>query len=904
MAAFNLSGVTGIGRAVLVAILSLRQQGSVLWTTGGAAPPINTVLPVLSGAATPGSTLTTTTGTFTGSGTLTYATRWQRSTDTGASWSVIAGQTGLTYVTTGEAENTQIRAQRQATNSAGSSAWASSNVITVTSAAATAPARTTASTLTRNGDTITSAGSVWTGTAPLTFNYGWQRRTAGGGTWANIVGFEPGAGIANTFSIRPEDAGYDIRMTERAINSAGSTGNLTSANFINVAVTASAPVNTTAPTVSGGTTVGSILTHSGDTWTGSPTPTFTYAWQRSVSMGAWTAISGATSASYTLVSADAGNRVRLVKTGTNASGSASATSNIITVEAETGPTAGTLTNPPVSARLGVLDNGSARPFINHFKQATPWERNGGGMGWDGLRAAGHITDTGQIVSIPASGDPGIIARALYGFTSESGASGRWRLRWDGRSTVSVFGVSNLSVVAGNNSTANSNEIQFDFTTGDGGTNVAIVFTSISAGGGNIRNISLVHQEDWADADLGKIYRQQYLDEIRNYRCLRFDEWMGILRTEEAGGLRVTTWASRALPADEMFTRRYVPHEWQVELCHLVGADGWFILPTAATDDYFSNAATWFNTNYNDPKRVCYMEYSTKTWDFAGTAQAHYTADMGRIAFDTAGGGAEYLNWYGMRTTQMAQAFRAVWGSSTRLKVVIQNQADWVGNAYEVLVAPMWQSRNGTLGLPAYVAPHTMVDVLTVHAQLDGGMAYNYNGEAALMETWRASNSETVFFNMMRDQLLTAAHTHQSDTEIRTLEMMTPKWEDYIDMCVTYDLEIAFYEVGNHLNGVLRAAPDNPALMSALHRFSASAQMGTVYANTFTALQALPGSTGVALGPMCMSVEVRAPDDNIMHGLQRWLGDHNGAWTAVNAINQANNGPAGRGATDFIGSIET
>jgi hypothetical protein len=50
------------------------------------------------------------------------------------------------------------------------------------------------------------------------------------------------------------------------------------------------PVNTVAPAVSGTATVGQTLSSTTGTWTGLPTPTFTYQWQRAGSN-----ISGATS---------------------------------------------------------------------------------------------------------------------------------------------------------------------------------------------------------------------------------------------------------------------------------------------------------------------------------------------------------------------------------------------------------------------------------------------------------------------------------------------------------------------------------------------------------------------------------------------------------------------------------
>jgi hypothetical protein len=91
-----------------------------------------------------------------------------------------------------------------------------------------------------------------------------------------------------------------------------------------------APFNTIAPVVSGTNTVGSLLTTTNGTWSGSLPITYTYQWLRN-----GLNISGATSSNYTLVTADTSNVVSCRVTATNSVGSANATSNSLTIyEAE------------------------------------------------------------------------------------------------------------------------------------------------------------------------------------------------------------------------------------------------------------------------------------------------------------------------------------------------------------------------------------------------------------------------------------------------------------------------------------------------------------------------------------------------------------------------------------------
>lgn len=82
-----------------------------------------------------------------------------------------------------------------------------------------------------------------------------------------------------------------------------------------------APVNTALPTLSGTAQVGSLLTATNGTWTGTPTPTFARAWLR----GGIT-IPGASGLTYTLVAADEGEIISVRVTASNSAGSVPAVS--------------------------------------------------------------------------------------------------------------------------------------------------------------------------------------------------------------------------------------------------------------------------------------------------------------------------------------------------------------------------------------------------------------------------------------------------------------------------------------------------------------------------------------------------------------------------------------------------
>jgi len=87
------------------------------------------------------------------------------------------------------------------------------------------------------------------------------------------------------------------------------------------------PTNTAPPTISGTPQIGQTLTASPGSWSGTAPISFSFQWTRCDSTGASCSIlAGATAATYSIVTADQGNTLRVVVKATNNAGSASAQS--------------------------------------------------------------------------------------------------------------------------------------------------------------------------------------------------------------------------------------------------------------------------------------------------------------------------------------------------------------------------------------------------------------------------------------------------------------------------------------------------------------------------------------------------------------------------------------------------
>jgi len=130
---------------------------------------------------------------------------------------------------------------------------------------------------------------------------------------------------------------------------------------------------TTAPT---GTLVNGNTLTSAVTFTGTPTPTRTYIWQRCTSasdLSTCVAISGATSATYALTDADAGKFVRSVVTATNGTGSIVGTSTVTTTIAAIAASAPTSLSAAASDGAAIISftaGNTGGAAITNYKYST------------------------------------------------------------------------------------------------------------------------------------------------------------------------------------------------------------------------------------------------------------------------------------------------------------------------------------------------------------------------------------------------------------------------------------------------------------------------------------------------------------------------------------------------------
>ena len=143
-----------------------------------ALAPTNVSLPVVSGIARDGQTLSTTNGTWSAAPAATYTYQWQRCDASGSSCANIVGANGISYAISDSDIDHTIRAQITASNSqyVGGTETAVQSVPTAV-VQATPPTNIGAPSISGTvapGNTVTANVGSWTAAPTPTYTYQWQ----------------------------------------------------------------------------------------------------------------------------------------------------------------------------------------------------------------------------------------------------------------------------------------------------------------------------------------------------------------------------------------------------------------------------------------------------------------------------------------------------------------------------------------------------------------------------------------------------------------------------------------------------------------------------------------------------------------------------------------------------------
>lgn len=243
-----------------------------------------------------GATLTVNTGTWTSTPAVTsYAYQWQRSLDSGTTWSDLAGATSSSYVVNVADNSYTLRAKVSATNvnGTGVSFTATTGIVSSVYNIQVPIVRGTAVL----GQVLEVSDGTWSSPYSITLSYKWI--TSRTGTFIS-------GQTAPSYTVTSTEVGYAISAQVTASTSHGFLAVVSPSRGIVTSVG-----NTVSPVITGTLRVGGTLSVSTGTWLNLESDsTATYQWQTSSDGALWSNISGATSATYVLQLAQVGLYIR------------------------------------------------------------------------------------------------------------------------------------------------------------------------------------------------------------------------------------------------------------------------------------------------------------------------------------------------------------------------------------------------------------------------------------------------------------------------------------------------------------------------------------------------------------------------------------------------------------------
>ncbi len=359
---------------------------SVTMLTDPAFRPVSISAPVvtLPYANSPivGATISTSNGAWTSSQNApTFAVQWQRSTDNGTTWNDITGATSATYLVVNSDFGFRLRSKVTATNPNGSGVeYSAQSQIVGSVYNLSAP-------LIRGniivGQILEATDGSWASSYDITYTYQWQRSTDSV-NWTSISG-----AISPTYTLTNSDIGNWINVKVTASTTLGNASVSSSPRG-----TVNVVGNTVLPVVSGPTRVGGTLSVTEGTWIGTP-DSITYQWQSSSDGSLWDSISGATSSTYALKSAEAGKYVRVQVFGNKTVSSVAYKSTATTAKTALIP-ALTLINstPPIvsgSWTEGSTLSASTGTWSANGTYTYQWQSSSNNSSWSNISGATNST---------------------------------------------------------------------------------------------------------------------------------------------------------------------------------------------------------------------------------------------------------------------------------------------------------------------------------------------------------------------------------------------------------------------------------------------------------------------------------------------------------------------------------
>ena len=451
-------------------------------------------------------------------------------------------------------------------------------------------------------------------------------------------------------------------------------------------------------------------------------------------------------------------------------------------------------------------------MIDAFKQSQAWipqcQPPDCAVGiWDtGESALFDLDSNGWVRSLPALADPPTytsVATQMFNGFGANYPGGQYIVLYDGAGTLVYSGdavKNNALSVAGRDVIT---------VTPAGGIILRITATDPSHTGNYIRNIRVVpaaYEATYAT----QIFHPDFLAKIQDYRALRFAQWMNVNSSTQS------SWSTRSHTSDARWNNQTagMPIEIMVALANRTNADPWFNLPHMADDNYFTQFATLVRDSLA-PNLKVYVEYSNEVWNGSyGYNQSYWVQNQATMTWGTGGDVfAKQMNWHGMRTAQMCDIWKSVWGAqSNRVVCVMGAQSGNQGSIVPALDCPLWAA-----GRPCY--SHG-INVLAIGPYFGGYLGYNQYITDVIGWTQDADGG----LNKLFTEVITGGILPNSPSPSGALARAFTEISMSNRLIITRGVSLVAYEGGSHF----ASTSGNLTVTNLFSRATHDARMGDVY----------------------------------------------------------------------------
>ncbi|MFB2983478.1 cellulose-binding protein [Microseira sp. BLCC-F43] len=344
-------------------------------------------------------------------------------------------------------------------------------------------------------------------------------------------------------------------------------------------------------------------------------------------------------------------------------------------------------NSPLGIGLnGIADWSTQLPFLDAFKSSRQWVTQcvtgspGCNGEWDTQEYnLLNLDENGWVKSLPTPEEAPKYTRVstlLLRDIPNRYPSGKYVVLYDGEGTIEYGFDAKKDFAA---STPGRDVLDVD-SKGGGGIILTIASTDPKKTGNYIRNIRAVKAEDEKNYKT-EIFNPIFIEKIKKFRSLRFMEWMGTNNSNQK------EWRDRPRIETASYATKGVPVEIMVALSNKIQAEPWFNMPHQANDEYITKFAQTIKETLA-PNLKVYVEFSNEVWNWQ-FPQTHYALEQGKARWGQDKADAFY-QWYGMRTAQMCDLWKKVFGNqSNRVVCVMSTQRVYKGLENYALECSYW-----------------------------------------------------------------------------------------------------------------------------------------------------------------------------------------------------------------------